>query len=356
MQEFFFIKARGIDSDLRESERVFDKAIDVFIQQFGAENVLTLQAKLFRAAVLMQKKQVAEAQNELRELIATCDRVLGPKHPLVLEARVIYAQSLFFEGKFKEAQAETEPLIAQLAGALSPHHPEVIETKFSLATTLLESGDHQRAFSMLRELVKESEEYLGNPHPVSVASRCALISCLAKMDRLGEAADAWNELIELPFARRVPITYTCGVGLAQGLSEREDAATAQTILLKLVPLAEAQLGADHVTVVTAKMGLAMNASKLGQLDESAGWWQQVMETNERVCGREHLNTTRAAFSLFLTRWRIGQFDECYRIFSERFLWFCTKDVQALDDTQRQILSCIQNNTPWLRPKVFGKPN
>ena len=124
-------------------------------------------------------------------------------------------------------------------------------------------------------------------------------------------------------------------------------AAAQTVLLKMIPFAEESLGGEDLTVMTAKIGLALNADELGQLPEAARWWEQVLIVNERRLGKEHPNTTSAAWSLFLARWRMGQGEECFRIFQARFLWFCGKDYRELDESQRGIYDAIQKNTPWL---------
>ncbi len=46
-------------------------------------------------------------------------------------------------------------------------------------------------------------------------------------------------------------------------------------------------------------------------------------------------------TLFLARWNMGQYKECYQIFTERFLWFCKKDLQTLDQKQAEIVSAIR---------------
>jgi hypothetical protein len=129
--------------------------------------------------------------------------------------------------------------------------------------------------------------------------------------------------------------------------QSKDAAGSHSILAKMLPFGEAQLGHDNPIVVTTKMALALNANALGQPAEAIRWWEQALAANERTLGNEHPNTTSVAWSLFLVRWSMGQFQECYRIFQDRFLWFCKKDSQSLDQNQRDIVSCIQKNTPWL---------
>jgi hypothetical protein len=90
----------------------------------------------------------------------------------------------------------------------------------------------------------------------------------------------------------------------------------------------------------------MNALVLGQLQEAAQLWEQVLAANDRTLGNDHPKTTSAAWSLFLVRWRMRQYRECYQVFQERFQWFCKKDFETLDPTQREIFSLIRN-TPWL---------
>jgi tetratricopeptide (TPR) repeat protein len=346
-EEFSLIKARGVGADLRDAEPILDKAVDVFTSEFGAENTLTLQAGLYRVCVMLQKGQISDAQSKAADLIMTMDRVFGAAHPLTLQSRILQAQTFGMESRYAEAQAQIEPLIAPLEKALSPHHPEVIAAKFFLAATLVETGNYQRAYGMLQNLVKESNTHLGQEHPNSINSRCVLITCLCKMGQLTEAQAAWDDLIEIPAARTNLSTFTCGNAISLALMGQKDAATARSVLLKMIPFAEAQFGGENPIVVTAKMGLALNTAALGQFTEAAQWWEKVVAANNLTLGNDHPNTTNAAWSLFLVRWRLGQYQECYQIFQERFQWFCKKDFQTLNPTQREIFSLIQKNTPWL---------
>ncbi|MDQ6704616.1 MAG: tetratricopeptide repeat protein [Acidobacteriota bacterium] len=346
-EEFSMIKARGAGSDFRDAEPVVAKAVDVFTNEFGSENALTLQARFYQMCIALQQGRISEAQRQSSDLITTMDRVFGPMHPLTLQARIFQAQSLLLEDRYDEAKAQIEPLIGLFEKALSSHHPEVIATKLSLATAVLETRDWQRAYGMLQDLVKESETHLGREHANSIGSRCALVSCLGQIGRLNEAQAAWNELIEIPGSRTNLSTFNCGNNLASALADRKDVANAQTVLLKIVSIAGDQLGGENPAVVTAKMRLAMNADALGQLTEAAQWWEQVVAAQDRALGNAHPNTTSAAWSLFLVRLRMGQFQECYQVFQKRFLWFCKIDSQTLDSTQREIFSFIQKTTPWL---------
>jgi hypothetical protein len=166
------------------------------------------------------------------------------------------------------------------------------------------------------------------------------------LGQFAEARTAWEQLIANPAARSNPFTYTCGNSIAMGLRERNDIAGAQSVLLGMVPFAEAQLGAEHAIVVIAKTSLALHTAALGQFAGTAQWWEQVLATKDHTRGERHPDTTQVAWNLFLTRWRIGEAEECHRIFLKRFLWFCAKD-ESRDPQQTEIYSAIRQNTAWL---------
>jgi hypothetical protein len=164
---------------------------------------------------------------------------------------------------------------------------------------------------------------------------------------LSGAGAAWQELLASPAARINPWTFTCGNAVALALMERNDVAAAQSVLLQMVPLAEAALGQETPVVITAKLGLAVNADRLGQPLESVRWWEEALAAKEHTMGSRHPETTSIAWLLFLLRWRLGQYEECRRIFQNRFLWFCGSESDGLDEKQREIFSTIRKNTPWL---------
>jgi hypothetical protein len=144
-----------------------------------------------------------------------------------------------------------------------------------------------------------------------------------------------------------PWTYTCGNSIAIGLRERSDIAGARSVLLQMIPFAEAQLGAEHATVVMAKTWLAFLAGALGQFAETAQWWEQVLAAKEHTLGERAPDTTQVAWNLFLTRWRMGEAEECHRMFLQRFLWFCEEGFDTRDPQQAGIYSAIRQNTSWL---------
>jgi hypothetical protein len=141
--------------------------------------------------------------------------------------------------------------------------------------------------------------------------------------------------------------YTSGNSIAIGLRERNDTAGGRAVLLEMIPFADAQLGAEHATVVIAKTWLAFLASALGEFAETAQWWEQVLAAKEHSLGDRDPGTTQVAWNLFLTRWRMGEAEECHRIFLTRFLWFCGEDFENRDAQQAEIYSALRQNTPWL---------
>jgi hypothetical protein len=76
-------------------------------------------------------------------------------------------------------------------------------------------------------------------------------------------------------------------------------------------------------------------------------WEQVLAAKDHTLGEQHPDTTQTAWNLFLTRWRMGEAEECHPIFLKRFLWFCEKAVESRDPQQAEIYSAIRQNTPWL---------
>jgi tetratricopeptide (TPR) repeat protein len=347
LEEFISIKTRGMAADLREVQPLLDKAEEVFTREFGGEHTITLQVRLYQLVLLLQTGASSDAPQRADSLIRTLDRVFGPSHPLTLQARILQAQAFYLASRYREAAALLEPLIAPFASALSPQHPEVIAAKFSYASALLETGACERANEILQKLVEEADAHLGREHPNTVGSRCALVSCLCQLGDLSGAGAAWQELVASPAARINPWTYACGNAVALALMERNDVAAAQSVLLQMVPLAEAALGQENPVVITAKLGLAVNADRLGQPLESVRWWEEALAAKEHTMGSRHPETTSIAWSLFLLRWRLGQYEECRRIFQNRFLWFCGSESDGLDEKQREIFSTIRKNTPWL---------
>ena len=346
-EEFSLITAQGAAADLRQAEPVLDKAVEVFSREFGAENLVTLQARLYQLFVLLQNGQFAEARHRADDLIGIFDRVFGSSHPVAIQARAVQACTFFVDHRYEEARARLEPLVAQLARASGPHHPEVIAIQCNFASALLETGGQQHACEILRALVVEAEEHLGVSHPNSIAHdvrwypACASYANSRRPGRHGNSSSGI-----LPLAG----THGCiraGTASRSGFASGTTSRGARSVLLEMIPFAEAQLGAEHATVVIAKTWLAFLASALGEFAETAQCWEQVLAAKEHSLGDRDPGTTQVAWNLFLTRWRMGEAEECHRIFLPRFLWFCGEDFENRDAQQAEIYSALRQNTPWL---------
>ena len=155
-----------------------------------AEHPVSLRSRHLRSLSFSSQGKHAEAEAELRAVLAIQERVLGPEHPDTLTSRSNLATNLWFQGKRAEAEAELRAVSPLMQRVLGDEHPDTLKSRNNLAIALNAQGKIAEAEAEIRAVLAIQERIAGPEHPNTLSSRNNLA---AAVDAQGKHAEAEAE-------------------------------------------------------------------------------------------------------------------------------------------------------------------
>ncbi len=127
-------------------------------------------ASLLQAMAWMYSGQAAQAEPELRRLLAALLRDEGGVSPSTEPVRRLHAESLLRLGRTAEALAELRLTEANLLKLSRPGHPSIASTRVLLGIAMAREGDVSGARAMWLAASSVLAKELGTTHPTSLAA------------------------------------------------------------------------------------------------------------------------------------------------------------------------------------------
>lgn len=114
---------------------------------------------------LYQLGKYSEAINDAREVLAFCEKTLGPNHTRVAESLNNLALLYYSLGDYARAEPLYKRSLAILEKALGPDHSDVAQSLNNLAALYYSSGEYGKAKPLLKRSLAIRENALGPDHP-----------------------------------------------------------------------------------------------------------------------------------------------------------------------------------------------
>ncbi|MGW6892075.1 tetratricopeptide repeat protein [Streptomyces chartreusis] len=146
---------------------------------------------------LRELGQLTEAETELRAVLDTCTRELGPEHPTTLTSRNNLALALRDLGQLTEAETELRAVLNLRTRVLGPEHPNTLTSRNSRAHVWRELGQLTEAETELRAVLDTCTRVLGPEHPITLTSRNNLALALRDLGQLTEAETELRAVLNL---------------------------------------------------------------------------------------------------------------------------------------------------------------
>jgi hypothetical protein len=115
----------------------------------GTDHTVLIHAHRWHLHALGHLGRPAEAEADLRYLVAASGRQLGPDHASTLRYRQLLVAALWEAGDRATATAEMADIAARRAATLGAGHPEVVATREQLA--VMEAGAEDLTFAFTNE-------------------------------------------------------------------------------------------------------------------------------------------------------------------------------------------------------------
>jgi eukaryotic-like serine/threonine-protein kinase len=113
----------------------------------GADHTVLIHAHRWHLHALGHLGRPAEAEADLRYLVAASGRQLGADHASTLRYRQLLVAALWESGNREAATAEMTDIAARRAATLGADHPEVVATREQLTAMETDAEDLTFAFT-----------------------------------------------------------------------------------------------------------------------------------------------------------------------------------------------------------------
>ena len=233
---------------------------------------------------------------------AALDRVVNPDHDSgsVLALRFERAIAARYLGRTAEAEAELREVLAGRQRILGADHPDTLTAEHYVAAAVGDRGRHADAEEMFRQVLAKKLELLGPEHPSTLSTRHWIAAILARRG-MAEQAEAESRLV-LDTRRRIlgaehPSTLATLHDVAHYLAEQGKLPQAEAIFRQVLTARSRALAPDHPRTLETRYELAITLAGQGRADDARALLDQVLRAQTRVLGPGHPDTLRTAASI-----------------------------------------------------------
>lgn len=229
----------------------YSEALALYEQRGDRFGAATVRLRIARLGIYLGRIQAAKA--ELEQVLAVMSQEYGAQHPDTADAHSALGELFSKQLNYAKAEAALRLAADGLEQSMGPKHPDTAMAQASLALVLVKAGKVDEAVELGEEALAVMLEVVGATHPAVAWVRQVLADVYADAGR----DQAALEQIELALTQPRPAVP--GLIKASLLAVRArvlcgDSAAVQPAQQALA-IVEAQLGAEHATVVGYLDGL-----------------------------------------------------------------------------------------------------
>ncbi|NJP35280.1 tetratricopeptide repeat protein [Micromonospora thermarum] len=260
----------------------------------------------------------AQADSDIRRVLAVEARLLGEEHRDTLTTRDTLAGLLHLWGQLEQSEAEYRSVLAARTRILGEEHPDTLNTRHSLATVLRVRRQLGQAEAEYRSVLAASNRILGEEHPNTLSTRHSLAGVLHDRGHLGQAEAEYRSVLAASnriLGEEHPDTLATRHELASVLRDRGELEQAEAEYRFVLAAETRLLGEEHPATLTTRHNVAGQLHARGQLEQAEAEYHSVLAARRRILGEEHLATlaTRHALaSVLRDRGELEQAEAEYR--------------------------------------------
>ncbi|WP_446211019.1 FxSxx-COOH system tetratricopeptide repeat protein [Micromonospora sp. IBSANI012] len=274
------------DSDLRE-------VLAAETRLLGEEHRDVLVTRHTLAGLLRDRGQLEQAEAEYRAVLAVRNRILGEEHPSTLATRHEVAVLLRDRGQLEQAEAECRAVLAARNRILGEEHPNTLTTRHNLAVLLHHRGQLEQAEAEYRAVLAARNRIQGERHPDVLTARQELAGLLRDRGQLEQAEAEYRAV--LAARNRIqgeehPHALSTRHNLAVLLRRRGQLEQAEAEYRAVLAARNRIQSEEHPHTLTTRHNLAVLLHHRGQLEQAEAEYRAVLAARNRILGEEHPHT------------------------------------------------------------------
>jgi tetratricopeptide (TPR) repeat protein len=260
---------------------------------------ITDWANLLDRAVtyLYSRAAYSQAMAVVRDVLAICEKVLGPEHPDTATSLNSLARVLQVQGDLAGARPLHERALAIREKVLGPEHPDTATSLNNLARVLQVQGDLAGAGSLHERALAIREKVLGPEHPLTAQSLNNLASLLNNVGDYAAARPLYERALairEKALGPEHPATAQSLNNLALLLQTQGDLAGAGPLYDRALAIYEKALGPEHPNTNLTRCNLSRLLLLTGTPTEAVTLGESALAAHDKVLGRDHAWTKNSA--------------------------------------------------------------
>ena len=262
----------------QESGKVFQKAVELSIEELGSNDVETLDAMDGLAAVLILQGKYEEAEKLGKKNLNLSREIYGTKHQQTMICMSTLEDAVYQQGRFKEAEKLALYVVEARLERDGEYDDQTLTSIAHLATTYRAQGRLEEAKNLTIYVLERRQKILGEEHSSTLYSLYNLAVVYAFLDRLDEAEKLG--IYALAKRRSVlgndhPNTIDSELGIANIYAKQERFREAADLGRQALIRYEKIFGPDHPKVMNAIGVLSQNLKRMGQVEEAKNYATEV---------------------------------------------------------------------------------
>ncbi len=254
------------------SEESLRRALELRRENLGENDAQTAQSKDSLGVLLRAKGEYEEAEQLLRESLATRQRLFGDGHPLVAQTLVHLAQVSYDKSEaYEEAEDLFRKALDVMRRARGDNDPMITEIQSQLGILLVQTGRFDEAEGVFREAMETCRRELGDDNPRTAESLNNLAVFLGIVGRHQEALPLFRESLETRLrvlGEDHPATGESLNNLGRLLRETGDLEGAEKLYRQGLDIWRMRFGDSAPKVAFMMNNLGIVLLEQGELDEA----------------------------------------------------------------------------------------
>lgn len=180
-------KLYTLRGNFKQVEELRRELLQTSINKYGDEGIETLHAKVDLGNILLETRQLTEAEDHLSAAFSGMRRTLGKRHLATLTAQAQWCETLSARGQHAETVPIYKEIFSELSDLLGAEHPEAITAMHNWASALGSSGDFSFSKTLHKCVLNHRINNLGPRHEQTLNSKTSVASALRRMGSYAEA-------------------------------------------------------------------------------------------------------------------------------------------------------------------------
>ncbi len=263
------------------------QALAIRRAELGETHPDTLRSRDEYGELLLQRRQLAEAEAEFRDALPAAQAVLGATDDTTLDLATGLALALQGQGKLAEAEAPFREVLAQRRRHFGDGDHDTLSAMNNLGNLLQEMGRYEEAEPLLQEAIAERRRVFAEGHPSTSIALVNLGGMYLRQRNHGEGERVLREAVDLLRRHQGDnhhLTLSAANNLGTALQMQNKLEEAEFWTRMAMDGRRQTLGEHNKDTLSAVSAYAVLLTKQGRAAEAERLQRRVLETARATLG------------------------------------------------------------------------